>query len=62
MRLLPGLTPGSHEWSKLKAYLEREIQSHLSALEQPSFDIDDTQFLRGQIASLRRIISDVESP
>lgn len=62
MRTLPGLTPSSHEWLALKAYLDARIGGHQAALEKTGLDMDETQFLRGQIDSLRRIIRDVETP
>jgi hypothetical protein len=50
------------EWASFERAVRQQIDQHVSQLENVSLDIDKTNFTRGQIAALRKILAEGRPP
>jgi hypothetical protein len=51
------IDPNSGTWHAIKAHAETEIEDALRRLESPGLDAAQTEFVRGQIKALRKILA-----
>lgn len=50
------------EWPAFEAKLTEQIAEHHRALEDATLDLPATNYIRGQIAALRKVIDDATPP
>lgn len=56
----PRIDVHSRTWEAVSRYVQRRIETLVAQLLDPAVGHDDTQYLRGEIAGLRRLKDDLE--